>query len=90
MRSCGLPLQTHVVIVVMQLWKRAWLRSSERLEDKLDFDPRIAKSGRGVLFSFPSGVIERVRRAGVRRLVSEKRYFSVRAFAAVLCTVQID
>lgn len=79
-----------VAMVMKQLLKLTWPSSSERLEDMPDFDPQMAESGRGVLFLLHSVGIDRVRRVGIRRIVSGIRYALMRAFAAVLCTVSIN
>lgn len=55
-----------------------------------NFDPRMVESELGVLFSLPSGVIDRVQRVGLRRIVLSTQYSPVHAFLAVLCTVLID
>lgn len=59
----------HCGIVVMQFLEREWPCSSERLEVMHDFDPRMIESRRGVLFPFSPGMIERVRRVKVHRIV---------------------
>lgn len=76
--------------VVMQFRERAWLWSSEWLKDMLDFIQRMVESARDVVFSLLPAIINRARRVRVCWILVGTRYFPVRAFAAVLCTVLID
>lgn len=50
----------------------------------------MVESERGILFPLSPGVIDRVRRVGVRRFEAETQNVSVRAFTTVLCAVLID
>lgn len=47
-------------------------------------DPRIIKRGCRVLLPLSPGVIERVRRVGVRRIISKTRYSPARPLAGVV------
>lgn len=63
----------HCDLVIVQYLKRTWLWSSERLETLPDFDPWMIECRRSVFSSQPPGLIERVHRVGVRRIVSGTR-----------------
>lgn len=80
----------HFVMTIMQSLERAWSWSSERLKDMSDHIPHMVERGRGVLFPLPFGLIDRVRRVGVRRIVSETNYSPVRGPATFLCSCNIN
>lgn len=56
----------RVVMVTLQFLERAWPLSRKPLEGMPDSDPRMVKSGRGVLFALSMRVIKRVRCVGIR------------------------
>lgn len=75
----------HCEMVIMQFSERAWPCSNEWLKSVPDFDLRIIESGRGVLFPFSLGVIERLHSESVSRFVSRSRYSPARVLATVVC-----
>lgn len=74
----------------MQFIERTKPWSSERLKNMANFDLRMVESGRGILLPLSRGEIDRVRRVEVRQIVLGRRYFPVRAPAAMLCSCAIS
>lgn len=88
--SVQVALADDCVMVIVQFLKRTWPWSSKTLESKPNFDPRMVGSGRGVLFPLAPGVIEKVRRVGVRRIVSQTRFRPARSPAPTVCACAIN
>lgn len=88
-RYMNVALADHTVMMIMQFLQLAWPWSRDRIVDIPGYDPRMAEGGRGLLFPLPEGIMERVRRVGMSRIVSGTRYSPVRALAAVMCSLSI-
>lgn len=86
----GVAIGDHVLIVIMQFTERARPWSSEGLEDVPKYIPWMVESVRGVLLTLSRRVIDRVRRVGLRRVVSGTRHFPVSVLAAILCSYGIN
>lgn len=80
----------HVVVVIMQFKTRTWPWLGKWLDYMPDFDLRTVESVCRVLLSLPLGVVDRVQRAGLHRIVARTLYSPRRASVAVIRTVSID
>lgn len=86
---CGVFVAEPVVMVVMEFLERTWPWPMEHLEDIPHYDPQMSEIGRGVQCFLPAGVFHKLRHVGISRVVLETRYFPVRAFPAISCSVSV-